>query len=199
MRYLSIILFVTLILSVCFCFAPCARAEEVETDWENYDWVNFSVQGLDDSTWESMCKWFRTDAELSLLFFVAGRTDGYFSTDIAYSMSIRFLSEPENVLYALAKENKDVWQHCSRLIVFETYEHKTMIDLLENITLSGPDAEKGYEILAYMIDYAEEEYNTDITNPKTGDPVGAAVILLALSSIFCAFLVLKKNMFGLLH
>ena len=197
MRYLSIILSLALLLTLAFFCAPNAYAEEAQpkTDWASYDWQNFSIIGLDDSTWDSMCEWFRTDGDLHTIFFVAGRTDGYFATDISYIMSQRFMSEPEATLYALAKEDTDTWKHCGHCIIFETYDWDAMIKVLESVRLSGADTQKGYEILAYMIDYAQEEYKTEIHNPKTGDFVDVLIAVLAISGLFGGVLLTQKKRF----
>jgi hypothetical protein len=55
------------------------------------------------------------------------------------------------------------------------------------------NAEKGYKILSEMIAYAEETYRTEITNPKTVDPVGVAVALLALSGIGSGLMIWRKK------
>ena len=69
-----------------------------------------------------------------------------------------------------------------------------MVEILETVELSGADAEKGYEILAYMIDYAENLYRMEIHNPKTGDSVGVFVALLAISGLLgCTLLTQRKR------
>ena len=196
MRQLGTLLCAILTLSLVFCgaFSVYADSTLTEVDWENYDWENFSIIGMEDSTWNAMCDWFRTVGDLRTLFFVAQRTDGFYTTDISSIMSQRFMADPETVLYALAKEEENTWKACSQHLILETYDCNAMVEILETVELSGADAEKGYEILAYMIDYAENLYRMEIHNPKTGDSVGVFVALLAISGLLgCTLLTQRKR------
>lgn len=199
MRLISTILSAVLLFSLVFCCVPFAFADEEPTeptvDYSDYDWENFSIIGLDDSTWSAMCDWFRNDGDLHTIFFVAQRTDGYATTDISCIMSQRFMADPETFLYALAKEDDNIWKNCVDFLLFETYNWDTMADVLESVELSGPDAEKGYEILAYMIDCAKQEYGKEVHNPHTGDSVGVFVALLVVSGLSGAVLLTQRKRF----
>lgn len=192
MRSLSVILVIALVLTLTLAFAPCARAEETAIDWENYDWAHLDLT-MDTQTWESALAWLRAEADPSLLLLIGSQTDGMFSTDIVCILSDRFISEPEEVLYALVNEYETSSRSYHHSIISEADDWDKMIKALESVSLSGPDAEKGYKILSEMIAYAEETYRTEITNPKTGDPVGVAVALLALSGIGGGLMIWRKK------
>lgn len=194
MRSLSVILVIALVLTLTLAFAPCASAEETKIDWENYDWDSFQGKDLEDEEWESLADWLRTDADISRLFFVFSHADGWVGELLDGVLADRFMADPEEVIYEIAKQNKDAWQfYVGGLVILGITDRPAFIALLESVTLSGPNAEKGYQVLAKMIASAEEEYNTEITNPKTGDPVGVAVALLALSGIGSGLMIWKKK------
>lgn len=197
MRLLYTFLCIIMIFSLIICGTPNVFAEETPTqngiDYAIYDWENLNFSNIDSTTWASMRDWLLTSAKLDTVFLVARKATDYYKNDICSVISVRFVSSPDAVLYAMAKEGEATWKEYSKFIIREQYDWENMAKLLESIRFSEPNAEKAYEILAFMIDYAEELYRTEITNPKTGDPVGVAVALLALSGIGGGLMIWRKK------
>ena len=162
-------------------------------DWENYDWAHLDATKMDIPTWESALVWLETKADLSLLLFVRGQTDGMASTDIAGVLPKRFQKAPTEFLYELTKEDNTVWQDCVFCVIYGANDWDAMVESLETVELSGPNAEKGYEILTYMIDYAKQEYRKEIHNPHTGDSAGVFVALLVVSGLFGGVLLTQRK------
>ena len=194
MRYLVIVISLALLLPFLFCSISQVNATEFQTDWADPSyWENLNFDTLSTETWENALVWLEAEADLPLLILIEQHADGFFGSDVGGILAKRFLSHPEDILYTLANEEPNTQKKLISSIIYGASNWEAMAGKLETVTLSGPDAEKGYKILSEMIAYAEETYRTEITNPKTGDPVGVAVALLALSGIGGGLMIWKKK------
>lgn len=187
--------YVALMLALCCLMglASAVSADENEIDWSEFDWEKVELRYVEYDVWESMCEYFKTDAELELLFYIRGKTDGMYSTDMDGILSDRFLSDPNAMLTALTDLDFEERQDMIHSIVWGADDLDEMLPFLETVKLAGSDAEAGYEVLAEMIAYAEEAYGVDINNPKTGDPVGIVMAVMALCCVGAAGLIWRRR------
>ena len=198
MRHISKSLSLLLIISLIFCGIPSVFAEQRgnqdKVDYSTYDWESLDFSKIDSTTWASMREWLLTSQNLDIIFLLARNADGYYKNDICSIISVHFKSHPSAVLYTMAQEDEADWKHYGQFIIREQPDWEATVELLESIKLTGADAQKGCEILAYMIDYAENLYRMEIHNPNTGDSVGVFVALLAISGLLgCTLLTQRKR------
>lgn len=180
-RIAALFTFTALILLLAFSATP-VRAEETN-DWENYDWDHFSIHAVTSEEWASMCDWFETEAELPVVFSVSLRTDAAFSEDISIVLGNRFKEDPQELIRALAKENPETQAGVIRLIIYHgDYNPTEFAQFLSDLTLSEEATDAEWALVSDMIQYAEENYGMDITNPKTGDLTELLAALFVLSA-----------------
>ena len=176
------------------CGAVAVSATENEVDWANYDWENFSTTDVSAKEWGSMCKWLPTEADIKLLFDISMKVDGYKSEGMGDVLFKRFRIEPVNLIMALSAEEEAVQEHVIGSIVhFGIFERAEFAQFLSDLTLPEDAGSDAVNILVQIIQCAEENWNMDITNPKTGDPVSLAVLLMAISGFGGAFLWKKEK------
>ena len=194
MRYLVIVLSLALLLPFLFCSISQVNATEFQTDWADPSyWENLNFDTLSTETWENALVWLEAEADLPLLILIEQHADGFFGSDVGGILAKRFLSHPEDILYTLANEEPNTQKKLISSIIYGASNWEAMAGKLETVTLSGPDAEKGYKILSEMIAYAEETYRTEITNPKTGDPVDGILAVMLSSGLAWGAILLNKR------
>lgn len=183
-----------LVAVILLCGAAVVSATENEVDWASYDWENFSCADVEPKEWGYMCKWFSTEAELELLFDISMKVDGYRSEGMGGILCERFRSDPVGLIMALSLEEETVQSHViSSTVYFGAYDPAEFEQLLSGLTLPENAGTDAMNILVQMVRRAEENWNMNITNPQTGDPIGLAVLLMAISGFGGAFLWKKEK------
>ena len=190
---ISVSLFLAML--IILCGVVSVSAAENEYDWANYDWENFSTTDVSAKEWGSMCKWFPTEADIKLLFDISMKVDGYRSEGMGDVLFKRFRIEPVNLIMALSAEEEAVQEHVIGSIVhFGIFGRAEFAQFLSDLTLPENASADAKNILAQMIQYAEEAWNIDITNPQTGDPIGLAALLMAVSGLGTAVLLKRQKL-----
>ena len=195
MRTIKISVSLFLAMLIILCGVVSVSATENEYDWANYDWENFSTTDVSAKEWGSMCKWLPTEADIKLLFDISMKVDGYRSEGMGDVLFKRFQIEPVNLIMALSAEEEAVQEHVIGSIVhFGIFERAEFAQFLSNLTLPENASAGAKNILVQMVRRAEETWNMNITNPHTGDSIGFAALLMAVSGLGIAALVKRRKL-----
>ena len=178
---------------ILLCGATVVCAEEEQTDWANYDWENYKYADLSAQEWGSACKWFRSEADVELLFDMAMKTDGYRSEGMDGILSDRFMEDPIGLITALSLEEEKIQTHIIQSVVFGISDRAGFVQLMNGLTLPEDAGPVAMSILVRLVNHAEESWRLDITNPHTGDPMGIAALLMAFSGLGTALLWKKRR------
>lgn len=189
--------FALLILS-CILLAVSISAQADEIDWDNVNWEHFDWELLDDSdVRKSLIAWLRNEASFEEYFsFENARRNGgceVYSEGFAMITGDRFLADPQGMLYALADLGKSERSIFIRAIGYFSIDWNQLCTVLETVTLQGDKADEGYEVLAEMIEFMNNEFGTNISNPKTGDPVGIVMAAMAVCGISGAVMLIRRK------
>lgn len=180
--------------------AVAVSATENEVDWENYDWAsydweNFSTTDVSAKEWGSMCKWFRSEADLKLLFDISMKVDGYRSEGMGGVLFERFIRDPVGLIMALSLEEETVQTHVSSSIVyFGVYDPAEFEQFLNGLILPENAGAGARNILVQIVCVADGTRGMNITNPQTGDSISVAVLLMAASGLGLAVLLNRRKL-----
>lgn len=166
-----------------------ASAEET-VNFNEVDWSTVDMRTIDP---DAFCDWIHSDASLGVLFELVFKADGEKSECLSQELWARLEHNPQIMLMALSNQEAAVRNQAYSMIVYSgDYKQAEFIAFLESVTLAGPDAAAGYEVLAELIDHAQLKFGMEITNPKTGDGVMIVALLMSFSISGAAILQRKK-------
>lgn len=189
---ISFILIAVILLSS----AAVVSAEETQIDWSSVDFETFNFRELEDSQWRSLRDWLKTDADLHTVFYVTSTAgDGWIGemwSGLVYSL---FMLDPVPFIQALALEDEVTQEKTVLRIIYEADLFKEVFGHVVS-ELALPDTATAGErnVLAKIISRANEKWNMNITNPHTGDSIGFAALLMAVSGLGIAVLVKRRKL-----
>ena len=196
MRIIRNVVSLFFICVILLCCAFVVGAEETQIDWSNVDLESFNYQELDAQQWSSLGDWLQKDADLHTVFYVTTtKGDGWIGemwSSIVYSL---FMEDPVPFIQALALEDEAAQNKTISRITFEAVIYKEEFEqMMRGLVLPDAATDSERNILTNIISHAEEDGFINITNPKTGDPIGVAVLLMAVSGLgLAALLILRKR------
>ena len=196
-KIISFLLSVILPLSVVFCFVPCASAEETgqktatqEIDFDNVDWSTIDWNTVSPG---SLSAWIESQENLNKLFSLYGKLP-----EFAYSWSItlanRLLNDPAAFMRALALESPElqatIANRLSSAIYYEIAPgFSEFPKAIYSTNLTKEDTAQTRQVLVLFENAVMEYWGI----PKTGDPVGLAMVLLAVSGLAGAVMIKKRK------
>ena len=156
---------------------------------------NFNYRELEESQWRSLRDWLKTEADLHAVFYVTTtKGDGWIGEmgrSVLYSVVIE---EPVQFNQALALEDEVTQSITISSITFEAAGFKGEFEqFMSGLVLPDTATDGDRNVLIKIISQAETNWNMNITNPQTGDPVGRAALLMAISGFGVAFLWKKEK------
>ena len=195
MRKVRSIVSLFLVAMLILCGAAVVGAEETQIDWSNVDLESFDYRELEDSQWRSLRDWLKTEADLHTVFYVTTtKGDGWIGdmwSSLVYSL---FMEDPVQFIQALALEGEETQSRTIFSITFEADFFKGEFEqFMSGLVLPDTATDGDRNVLIKIISHAETNWNMDITNPQTGDPIGLAVLLMAISGFGIAFLWKKEK------
>ena len=184
-----------LVAVILLCGAAVVSAEETQIDWPNVDLESFNYRELEFRGWQSLRDWLKTEADLHTVFYVTTtKGDGAISemwNSLVYSL---FMENPVQFIQALALEDEETQSRTISRITREADFFKGEFEqFMSGLVLPDTATEGDRNVLIKIISHAETNWNMDITNPQTGDPIGLAVLLMAVSGFGGAFLWKKEK------
>lgn len=201
-KTLSSILILSLLCALMLAI-PVSAADEDDylMDWDSVDWDSFRFGDYFDNPdydffylLDDWSNWMENEATLEKLMEVAkARPDAAYSTAYANALGTRFLQAPQAVIRALAQADGDHREQIARLIATsEAYpaEQVDIAKLLTELKLPADATAEEKAALNMIIGYVEQYNNVEI--PRTGDPIGLIIGLMALSATGLAVMV-KRN------
>lgn len=181
---------------ILLCCSVVVGAEETQIDWSNVDLESFNYHELEERQWLSLRDWLRKDADLHTVFYVTTtKGDGWVGemwSSLVYSL---FMEDPIPFIQALALEDEATQNRMFLSITFQAAVHKTEFEqFMCDLTLPDTASDGDRNVLMKIISHAEEKGNMNITNPKTGDPIGIGVAVpLMVTSGFGTAVLLKRR------
>lgn len=161
------------------------------TNWPSVDWSTVDWHTIDMIEW---LNWL-DEADLKALFQMTQGSDGAFSEGLAGELGNRFKKNPAGLILALSAEKEEIQTRVISLIVYNGDYHRAEFEqLMSSLTLPDTATAGERNVLAKIITRANEKWNMNITNPHTGDSIGFAALLMAVSGLGIAVLVKRRKL-----
>jgi hypothetical protein len=197
MKKLSLLFAVVLLFSLFFCITPCASAAETgqesstqEIDFDNVDWSTIDWNTVSPG---SLSAWIESQENLNKLFSLYGKLPEF---DYSWSITLanRLLDDPAAFMRALALEEPELQTIIAKSLSSSVYQEiapgfSEFPKAIYSTKLAEDDTAETRQVLVLFENAVMEYWGI----PKTGDPVGVAVALLALSGLAGAVMITKRK------
>ena len=196
MRSVRKVISLFLVFMIFLCCAAVVSAEEAQIDWSNVDLENFNYRELEDSQWLSLRDWLQKSEDLHTVFYVTTtKGDGWVGdlwSNLLYSL---FMEDPVRFIQSLALEDETTQSRTISKIIYVAVVYKGEFEkLMRGLVLPDTATDSDRNVLMKIISHAEEKGNMNITNPKTGDSIGIAPLLLVASGLGIAVLLKRRKL-----
>ena len=158
-------------------------------NFPSVDWATIDWHTIDFVEWANWLD----EADLKSLFQMTQGSDGAFSEGLAGELGNRFKKDPTCLILALSAEKEEIQTRVIHLIVYD-YRREEFEQLMSGLTLPDTATAGERNVLAKIISRANEKWNMNITNPHTGDSIGFAALLMAVSGLGIAVLVKRRKL-----
>ena len=159
------------------------------TNWPSVDWSTVDWHTIDFVEWANWLD----EADLKALFQMTQRSDGAYTEGLAGELGNRFKKDPVGLILALSAEKEEIQTRVIDLIIYDC-RREEFEQLMSGLTLPEDAGTGAMNILVQMVRRAEETWNTNITNPHTGDSIGFAALLMAVSGLGIAVLLNRRKL-----